>query len=116
MAKSLIKQLTDDTEPEDVLRTGISLVLFGAPWCAPAEQMRPTLEALAKKHTGEITVYDYNVTEYNLRQSRANIKGIPTLVIYNRGSYCKALTGYQSLDKIEQLIEETVNHTVGFKS
>lgn len=54
MLQTSIAPLSDASFRNALERPCVSLVEFGAPWCSACEAMKPTLEAFARNHEGQV--------------------------------------------------------------
>lgn len=106
---SLIRHLDDELGDENKMEQGWCLVLFGAPWCAPAQQLGPILESLAKKYDGKVVFYSYNVDIFNARRLAQDIKGLPTLVLFHKKWHVEKVEGFRSADMIETMLLRHMN-------
>ena len=82
----MIKHVTDASFATDVLGAkGPVLVDFWAEWCGPCRQIAPVLDALASEHEGKVTIAKVNVDENPATPNRYGIRGIPTLLLFDKG-------------------------------
>ncbi len=61
------------------------LVDFWAAWCGPCRMLAPTVEQVAEKYHGKAKVVKINVDENVESPAKYGIRGIPTLILFNRG-------------------------------
>ena len=80
------------------------LVDFWAPWCGPCRAMSPTVEAVARKLSGDAKVYKVNVDDNPSVSPRFGIRGIPTLILFKDGREANRLVGLSSAEQIEALV------------
>jgi len=85
--------------------SGPALVVFGAPWCNPCKQLRPNLDAVAKKYEGKLEVFYYDVDKSNSYANVYSVRGVPTMLLFVRGDLKGSMTGYQAVRKIEEFID-----------
>lgn len=65
--------------------TNLPLVVdFGAPWCAPCQQLDPVIDALAKHFDGQIQFVKVNVGNNPATAADHKIRQIPTLLIFDK--------------------------------
>jgi len=80
------------------------LVDFWAPWCGPCRAMSPAVEAAAEKLAGSAKVYKINVDDNPSVSPRFNLRGIPTLILFEHGREKNRLVGLSSKEQIEALV------------
>jgi thioredoxin 2 len=61
------------------------LVDLWAPWCGPCRMVSPALEALARQFAGRIKLVKVNVDEATSVSRRFDVRGVPTLLVMDRG-------------------------------
>jgi thioredoxin 1 len=83
------------------------LVDFWAPWCGPCRAMAPAVEAAAERLAGGVKVYKVNVDENPSVSPRFNLRGIPTLILFQDGRETNRLVGLSSREQIEALVTVT---------
>ena len=86
------------------------LVDLWAPWCAPCRAMSPTIDKLARNTAGNLLVAKLDVEKYPSIMQRFGVRGIPTLLLFNRAKDPVRLVGAQSLAQLnEWLANNQVN-------
>ena len=104
MVQTKVKHLTDENFQQETA-SGVTLVDFWAPWCAPCRMMAPALEELAERLDGRATVAKVNVEEAPHLAAAFQISAIPALVVLRDGREVKRLVGLQPgpvlLDAVE---------------
>ena len=75
---------------------------FYATWCGPCQQMKPHVDKLNKEgYSIESVDIDVNPT---LAES-ANVRGVPTIAIYENGKLVESIVGYQDKDLLQKKID-----------
>ena len=107
MSSDNIKVFTDVNFEEEVLKSDKPvLVDFWAEWCAPCRMMAPAVDAVAREYAERAKVGKVNVDENQSVTSRYNIRGIPTLLLFNRGQVQEQIKGATSKDAIVKMLEK----------
>jgi len=84
------------------------LVDFWAAWCGPCRMLAPTIEQVAEKYQGKAKIVKLNVDENPDSPGQYGIRGIPTLILFNRGQEVDRHVGVppNALATISQMIEK----------
>lgn len=83
MSKELAS-VTDDSFESEVLQASIpTLVDFWAEWCAPCRRIAPLLDSVSKEYEGKVKFVKINVSDNQVIPSKYNVRGIPTLMLFN---------------------------------
>jgi thioredoxin 1 len=95
--------LTKDNFDERVLRSEAPvLVDYWAPWCGPCRLLGPVVEQLAAEHAGSLTVGKVNVDDDPELAERADVQGIPTVVLYRDGQPVARAVGARPKHALER--------------
>ncbi len=62
------------------------LVDFYADWCGPCKTLSPIVQDVAKSLSGKIKVIKINVDKNNALAAQFNIRSIPTLILFKKGT------------------------------
>jgi len=101
-----VKEVTDQNFDVEVLQSAQPVLLdFWAVWCGPCRALVPTVEAVAEKYAGKVTVAKLNVDDNPSAASRYGIKGIPTLLLFVGGQVKGQIVGVSTKDAISELID-----------
>lgn len=79
-----------------VIRKGLVLVDFWAPWCAPCKMIAPTLNEIAEENQYWLTIAKVNVDQNQSIAQKYNIRNIPTLILFKNGKEFKRFTGIKT--------------------
>jgi thioredoxin 2 len=80
------------------------LVDFYADWCGPCHMMAPTLDELAHRHAGAALVAKLDTDANPGIAGRYGIRGIPTLIVFDRGRERGRQVGVADLKTLETLV------------
>ena len=105
MASDKLKTLTDSNFEQEI-KAGVTLVDFWAEWCGPCRRIGPIVEELAGELDGRATVAKLNVDENPSVPGRFMIRGIPTLLVFKNGQLADTLVGLAPKEDIKRMVEK----------
>ncbi len=107
-----VQPVTDETFEEEVLKSDKPvLVDFWAPWCAPCRMLTPIVDEVAQEFSDQAKVLNLNVDENSETSAKYNIKGIPTLLLFNGGEVKDQIVGATARDNIARMIRSQLQET-----
>jgi thioredoxin 1 len=96
------KEFTEKNWEKEVLKSDKPvLVDFWAPWCGPCRMQGPMVEELAKKVGEEAVVGKLNSDDNPKIAAQYGIRGIPTLIIFQKGKPKKTFVGVTGVQTLE---------------
>lgn len=107
----MVKKTVNDTGSEAsrfVLRDGVTMVDFNAPWCAPCREQQPVIEKVADSFRGRALVFDVNVDEHPDPAMSLGVASVPTLIIFKDGTERQRFIGVQSEETLARSLEEAL--------
>jgi thioredoxin 1 len=107
MSKAL--PLNDGDFPKEVVESGLPvLVDFWATWCGPCQTMGPIIDNLAGEYEGRVKVMKVNVDSNPLTPSKFGVRGIPTLILFNKGEVVDRIVGAVPKSTVDNLIKKAL--------
>ena len=85
-----------DANFEETVKTGVTLIDFWAPWCAPCLTQGPIVDKLAEAYEGKATVGKLNVDGNGETAAKFGVMGIPTVLLFKDGEKVGQFVGLQS--------------------
>ena len=83
------------------------LVDFWATWCGPCKMIAPILDEIAREQAGKVRVAKIDVDQNPALAARFNIRGIPTMILFQNGAPKETIVGLTGkqviLGKLEAL-------------
>ena len=93
------------SENFDVIKEGVALVDFWAPWCGPCRMIAPIIEDLANDYEGKAKICKVNTDEAQDLAVQFGVRSIPTILFFKDGELKAQLIGAQS----KQIIADKLN-------
>ena len=96
----------NDASAREAIQSGKPVVIdFWATWCGPCKKLGPSIDQLAEKYEGKITVGKLNADENDDLCVEYSVRGLPTVIFFKDGEPKERLTGYVPLSKLEEKAE-----------
>ena len=105
MAAENVKIFTDSNFDEEI-KNGVTLVDFWAEWCGPCRRLAPAVDAIATEYDGRAKVAKMNVDENPNVPGRFMIRGIPTLLIFKNGQLADQIVGLVPKEEITRKLDQ----------
>ena len=97
-------KLTDDTFDRTIQSAELPvLVDFYADWCGPCKVMAPAVDQLASRHQGRLLVGKLDTDRAQRTAQSFDIRGIPTVIVFENGRETNRASGARPLAALEQL-------------
>ncbi|MDV6375141.1 thioredoxin [Deinococcus arenicola] len=95
-----------DSNFNDEISSGLTLVDFWAPWCGPCRIIGPMVEELAGQYEGRVKIGKVNVDENPKTQGQYRVMSIPTLILFKDGQPVEGVVGAQPKRAFETLLNK----------
>lgn len=95
-----------DSNFNDEIASGLTLVDFWAPWCGPCRIIAPVIEELAGQYEGRVKIGKVNVDENPVTQGQYRVMSIPTLILFRDGQPIEGVVGAQPKRAFETLLDK----------
>ncbi|RED43652.1 thioredoxin [Winogradskyella eximia] len=82
------------------------LVDFHAEWCGPCKAQSPIIKELAQEVGGKVRVIKIDIDKNQAIAQRYNVRGVPTLVLFNEGQIVWRQSGVQSKSQLLSVIKQ----------
>lgn len=101
-----IKEIRTRGELEKAKRSGLTLVDFNAPWCAPCLLQEPIIRQLADHFKEKASILSVNIDESRDVALNTGVRSIPTLILFSNGKEVQRFVGLQSAATLLEAMEK----------
>ena len=101
-----LKTVQTKEDYETVIKKGLTLMDFNAPWCAPCRTQEPILEQLSTQYEGKAIIAEMNVDENQDIAATLGIQSIPTMIIFKNNKEIQRFVGVQSERTLSDAMEK----------
>jgi thioredoxin 1 len=81
------------------------LVDFFAEWCGPCKMMQPILEDTSKQLGAKVKILKVDVDRNPLAASKFQVRGVPTLLLFQKGQVVWRQSGVVPAQQLVMVIE-----------
>ncbi|HID80761.1 MAG TPA: thioredoxin TrxA [Chromatiales bacterium] len=104
-----ILYVSDDSFEEAVLNSDLPvLVDYWAEWCGPCKTIAPLLEEIAVEYEGKVKIAKLDVDAHKETPAKYGIRGIPTLMLFKKGSVEATKVGALSKSQLTAFLDQNV--------
>lgn len=91
---------------KSVVKKGLTLVDYGAPWCPPCRTLLPILKELDRDLKGQIPIVKVNCDDLPDAASEAGVMSMPTVIVYKNGEPMEKLVGLRPKNVYRQVLDK----------
>ncbi len=111
-AKDAVIEVTAENQEEILMLTNEmdspvkpAIVDFGATWCGPCQQFKPTFHAIAAKYKDQIDFYAVDVDVCEDLAKHFQVESVPTIIFAKDGAIVNTQVGAMSEEEFETLVK-----------
>ncbi len=101
-----LKTLQSKEDYETAIESGLTLMDFNAPWCAPCRTQEPILERLSIQYEGKAIISAMNVDENQDIAAMLGIQSIPTMILFKNNKEIQRFVGVQSESTLSDAMDK----------
>jgi thioredoxin 1 len=110
MTTRKVLEIRDDNFAELVTASPVPvLVDFTAVWCPPCKAIAPHVEAIAEAHPDTLRVGKLDTDAHPDLAARFDIRGLPTLLLFDKGQVVGQIVGAVPRARIESLVKAALS-------
>lgn len=101
----------NDSNFDDFINNGFSLVDVWADWCQPCKNISPMIDELSVEYQGKLSVGKINVdTDTNKEVVlRLKVRNIPALIFYKDGEEIDKVVGVVTKEALVEIINQHIS-------
>ena len=101
-------ELKSRSDFEKVIRDGVTLVDFNAPWCGPCRAQEPIINEVGESYNGKADIATMNIDNNTDVALNLGIQSIPTLIIFKEGQEVGRFVGLQKAETLKQAMDRAL--------
>ena len=101
----------DEDFENKIKNENISVIQFSASWCSPCRALKPILDKLSdsEEYKDKANFYYADIEEGGINTgSVLGIKGVPTTILFRKGTEISRLVGGVSEAKVREFLNESI--------
>lgn len=97
----------NESDFDNGVSQGLTLVDFWAEWCAPCKALAPAIDQLAEEYGDRLRVAKVDIDSNPNIPTKFGIRGIPTVMLFKDGEQVDIFVG-NSPQKVREMVERAL--------
>lgn len=98
----------NDTNFDNQIKSGVTLVDFWAAWCAPCKVIAPIIDELANEMHESAKIAKLDVDKNQKSAAKFKVRNIPTLIVFKDGKEVERIVGVKPKHYLKKAIEKVL--------
>ena len=100
-------ELNKDNFEKEVKKAETPVIVdFWASWCGPCMNLAPIFEEVSKDYEGKLKFAKVSVEENQEIAGEFSVRGIPCLIVFNKGKEVDRIVGSLEKDALKEKIDQ----------
>ncbi len=95
----MVKAISE-SEFDEAVKEGLSVVDFSATWCGPCQMLKPVLEDASGEFDGKVKFFAVDVDEAEDLSRKLGVMAVPSIFVFKDGAQVAMTTGFQPKDAL----------------
>ena len=106
----MLKEFKDEMFETNIKNEDVSVVQFSAAWCGPCKNLKPIMDKISESDENKNHhYYIADIEECGINTaSAAGIRGVPTVIIYKKGTETSRIVGGVPEGKMKEFLDENI--------
>tara|TARA_Y100000996_G_C22517383_1_gene640998 strand:+ start:114 stop:434 length:321 start_codon:yes stop_codon:yes gene_type:complete len=87
-----------------------SIIYFSATWCGPCRVQKPLMEKFSETLKDKVNIYYADVDNAINTSTENAIRGVPTVICYNKGQEAERLVGGVPESKLKEFLDNFLSN------
>ena len=103
----MLIEFQDKDFEDKIKKEDISVIQFSASWCSPCKALKPVMDKLSDQYKDRANFYITDIEDSGINTgSAAGIRGVPTVIIYKKGTEVDRMTGGVPEGKMKESLDK----------
>lgn len=101
----MLKDFKDDDFHDKIKNEEKSIIYYSATWCGPCRVQKPLMEKFSEELKDKVNIYYADVDKVINTSTENAIRGVPTIICYQKGQEVDRLVGGLPESKLKEFLD-----------